>query len=97
MPGLHGCQKLLRNKITLSLRRGSVLRVLPPGARRPRMERQMNTVSDRADVGSNVAITALIAAVIGTALLFLATILSQATPAQHPTNVATVSQPADAS
>jgi len=57
----------------------------------------MNTVSDRADVGSNVAITALIAAVIGTALLFLATVLSPATPAQHPTNVATVSQPADAS
>ena len=61
-------------------------RVLPPTPANL-MERQMSTVFS-ADGGSNVAITAVIAAVVGTALLFLATVLTPATqatvqPAQH--------------
>ena len=60
------------------------------------------STSSSADVGSNVALTAVIAAIVGTALFFLATMLtpaapqlaSAAKPAQH---VAAVIHPGDRS
>lgn len=58
----------------------------------------MSTVFS-ADGSSDVAITAVIAAVVGTAFLFLATVLTppSVSPAQPAQHVAVVSHPAHAS